>query len=90
MAIDPGRVKALFQAAIELDNPGERRAFLDREVGGDIELRARLDALLGAYDQSNSVLDQPLAANTDHDSAPGHGQPRQETTDRTKHNGPAD
>lgn len=69
MAIEPGRVKALFQAAIELDDTSERRAFLDREVGGDVELRARLDALLCAYDQSNSVLDQPLAANTDNDSA---------------------
>jgi hypothetical protein len=29
MAIDPARVKALFQAAIELDKPSERRAFLD-------------------------------------------------------------
>ena len=29
MAIDPGRVKALFLAAIERDDPVERRAFLD-------------------------------------------------------------
>ena len=64
MAIEPGRVKALFQAAIELNDTGERRAFLDREVGGDSELRARLDALLAAYDQSNSLLDQPLEANS--------------------------
>ena len=39
MAIEPGRVKALFQAAIELNDTSERRAFLDREVGGDSELR---------------------------------------------------
>jgi hypothetical protein len=63
MAIEPGRVKALFQAAIELNDTSERRAFLDREVGGDSELRARLDALLAAYDQSNSLLDQTPEAN---------------------------
>jgi hypothetical protein len=65
MALDPGRVKALFQSAIELNDRNERRAFVDREVGGDIEVRARLDALLAAYDQSNSLFDQPLAATTD-------------------------
>ena len=64
MAIEPGRVKSLFQAAIELNDTSERRAFLDREVGGDSELRARLDALLDAYDQSNGLLDQPLEANS--------------------------
>ncbi len=69
MAIEPGRVKALFQTAIELNDTRERRAFLDREIGGDVELRARLDALLAAYDQSNSILDRPLAANTDNNSA---------------------
>ncbi len=64
MAIEPGRVKALFQAAIELNDTSERRAFLDREAGGDSELRARLDTLLAAFDQSNSLLDQPLEANS--------------------------
>ena len=46
MAIDPARVKFLFQAAIERTDPGDRTAFLDRETGGDVELRGRLDALL--------------------------------------------
>ncbi len=32
MAIDPGRVKVLFQAAIELADPAARRAFLARET----------------------------------------------------------
>ncbi len=69
MAIEPGRVKALFQAAIELTDASERRAFLEREVGGDGELCARLDALLAAAHQPHEILDQPLAASTDHDSA---------------------
>ena len=65
MAIEPGRVKALFQAAIELDDTGERQVFLDREVGGHSELRARINALLAAYYQTHSLLDQPLQSNTD-------------------------
>jgi hypothetical protein len=65
MAIEPRRMKALFQAAIEIDDTSKRQAFLDREVGGDIELRARIDALLAAYYQSHSLLDQPFEVNTD-------------------------
>ncbi len=60
MAIDPGRVKSLFQAAIERNDPVERGAFLDREAGGDAALRGRLDALLAAYDEPPGALDRPL------------------------------
>ncbi len=60
MATDPARVKALFQAAIELDDPGERRALLDRAAGDDAELRARLDVLLAAHDLPPGPLDRPL------------------------------
>ncbi len=63
MAIDPGRVKALFQAAIERADLAERRAFLDREVGDDPALRDRLDALLAEHDQPPGALDRPLDAN---------------------------
>ena len=62
MAIDPGRVKALFQAAIGRVDSADRRAFLDGETGDDAELRARLDALLAAHDRPQSVLDRPLDA----------------------------
>src|SRR5262249_42585898 len=62
MATDPERVKALFLAAIEWDDPAGRRAFLHGEVGDDAELRARLEALLAAYDRPPSALDRPLAA----------------------------
>ena len=62
MAIDPARVKALFQAAIEHDDPAARRAWLDREVGDDAELRGRLDHLLAAFDRPPEVLERPLGA----------------------------
>ena len=62
MATDPERVKTLFLAAIERDDPANRLAFLDGAVGGDAELRDRLDALLAAYDQPPGALDRPLGA----------------------------
>jgi serine/threonine protein kinase len=70
MATDPERVKALFLAAIERDDPGDRRAFLDGEVGNDAELRGRLEALLAAYDQPPDALDRPLAADPEATDAP--------------------
>ncbi len=60
MAVSPSRVKALFQAAIERDDPAQRRAFLDREAGDDKELRDRLDVLLAAHDRPPGSLDRPL------------------------------
>ncbi len=60
MATDPVRVKALFQKAIEKDDRADRRAFLDAEIGGDAELRHRLDALLAAFDDPPAALERPL------------------------------
>ncbi len=42
--------KSLFLAASDLAEPAERAAFLERECGGDAELRARVEALLRAND----------------------------------------
>jgi lipopolysaccharide biosynthesis regulator YciM len=85
MAIDPGRVKTLFQAAIERDDPAERRAFLDREVGDDPALRGRLDALLAEHDRPPGVLDRPLDADlhatTNIPGATGDFAPRQADLD---------
>jgi serine/threonine protein kinase len=50
MAVDPARVKALFLAASDLADPAERAAYLDRECAGMADLRARVEALLGAND----------------------------------------
>jgi eukaryotic-like serine/threonine-protein kinase len=49
MAVEAARAKSLFLAASELDDPAERAAYLDRECGGDAELRARVEALLRAH-----------------------------------------
>src|SRR5262245_61830470 len=50
MAVDAARAKSLFLAASDLDDPAERAAYLERECGGDAELRARVEALLRAND----------------------------------------
>ena len=50
MAVDPARVKSLFLAASDLADPADCAAFLERECGGDAELRARVEALLRAND----------------------------------------
>ena len=60
MALDPRRVKALFNDALDLPDPADRPAFLERECQGDWELRVRLEELLAAYDQPASALERPL------------------------------
>jgi serine/threonine protein kinase len=70
MVLDPRRVKALFNAALDLPNPAGRTAFLERECHDDPELRARLEELLAAYDQPASALERPLAEDPGETSAP--------------------
>ncbi|MBE7502864.1 MAG: hypothetical protein HS113_21800 [Verrucomicrobiales bacterium] len=45
----------LFQTALPLGG-AERAAFLDRECAGDPALRARLEALLAAHDQPDTLF----------------------------------
>ena len=51
MSIDAERAKSLFLAASDIADAAERAAYLDRECGGDADLRARVDALLKANDE---------------------------------------
>src|SRR5262245_51510039 len=48
------RVQGVFQAVAELA-PAERAAVLERECGGDAELRRRVQALLQAHDDSREL-----------------------------------
>jgi serine/threonine protein kinase/WD40 repeat protein len=52
----------LFIAALQITDPVERSAWLDRECGGDASLRQRIDVLLEAFDQAGSVLENPVVA----------------------------
>ncbi len=52
----------MFLAAVESDGPAERAAVLDRECAGDTGLRERVEILLRAHDQPDSLLDRPIVA----------------------------
>ncbi len=67
MAVDAARAKSLFLAASDRADPAERAAYLERECGGDAELRARVEALLRA----NDAAPPPSAPEGTVDSAPG-------------------
>ena len=55
MAFDPARVKSLFLEASDLPSPEERAAYLDRECGGEPDLRARVEALLAVEERAGPV-----------------------------------
>jgi serine/threonine protein kinase/tetratricopeptide (TPR) repeat protein len=52
----------LFAAALEIGDPAERSAYLDRACCGDDALRARVEALLRAHEQAGSFLAAPPVA----------------------------
>jgi serine/threonine protein kinase len=54
----------LFMAAVQLEDPGERRAYLDQACGHEAGLRQRVEALLQAFEQAGSFLQQPADAAT--------------------------
>jgi serine/threonine protein kinase len=90
MPTDPRRVKDLFAAALGLSDPGDRAAFLDRECGGDAELRRRLDVLLAARDNPHPALGQPLPAPSDAGGVATRTAPHTGRAATADHPGPAD
>ena len=74
MAVDPARAKSLFLEASDLASPAERTAYLDRECGGEAELRARVVALWAALDKAGP-FPEPNATSavesTSHETLPG-------------------
>src|SRR4051812_15341553 len=55
MPIDAKRVQSAFLAVIQFTDAAERAAELQRECGGDAELRRRVLALVAAHDQSGEL-----------------------------------
>jgi len=53
-----GRIKELFGAALELD-PTERTSFLRDACGEDENLKAEIESLLAAHDQSDLLSSSP-------------------------------
>src|SRR6516164_4412921 len=60
VAADPHRVQDVFLTAADLLDPAARSAFLDRACGGDDDFRNRVEALLKAHGQPDSLLDVPV------------------------------
>ena len=58
MPHDPQDVQELFLRLVELP-PADRPAALDRECGSDVALRQRIEGLLKAHEESDSLLDRP-------------------------------
>ena len=79
MPLDPKRVQAVFGAALECDAAADRAAVLDRECSTDAELRRRVEALLAAHDQADSLLDRPIVGSDS--TAPSRTARRLERTE---------
>jgi serine/threonine protein kinase/Flp pilus assembly protein TadD len=54
--------KEIFLAALERASPAERATFLDGACGGDMALRAEVEALLRSHDEAGGFLEPPVAA----------------------------
>src|SRR5262249_44714354 len=52
---------SIFGAALEIQSPQERAAYLDRACGGDPALRRRVEQLLAAHGQAGSFLPAPAS-----------------------------
>ncbi len=70
MLLDAKRVQAVFLSAVECHDPGARAVVLDRECSTDAELLRRVEALLLAHDQPDSLLDQPIIGPAAHGVVP--------------------
>ena len=55
------QARAIFLEAVEIDSAQERVAFLERACGDDSELRRKVDRLVHAHEQDDSLFDQTAA-----------------------------
>ena len=55
------QVKELFRSALEHEIE-ERAAFLERACAGDDGLRREVESLLASFEESDSIIETPVAA----------------------------
>jgi serine/threonine protein kinase/tetratricopeptide (TPR) repeat protein len=72
MAVDPTKARSIFLRAIEEHPPNEWNAYLDAACGGDSELRRRAEALLGAHEGEDAILDHGIVRPAVVDSVRDH------------------
>src|SRR5262245_57180276 len=53
----------IFTAALQIDDPAARAAYLDSACRDNADLRQRIEKLFGLHADAGSFLDQPAAAN---------------------------
>jgi serine/threonine protein kinase len=82
MPVDPARLKDVFVHALARPAPADRAAYLDAECAGDVTLRARVEALLRASDDPDSLLDSAAPAPPPDDPATRPFDPAGDTVDR--------
>jgi tetratricopeptide (TPR) repeat protein len=58
-------VKGIFDCAAEIDSTAERNAYLDQACAGASEVRREVEALLRAYSEAGSFLDEPAVSLVD-------------------------
>jgi formylglycine-generating enzyme required for sulfatase activity len=63
----------IFLAALDLDNPADIAAYLEKACGGDLELRRQVERLLAAHFKNDPFLDEPVATQFEVDGAPPAG-----------------
>src|SRR3954453_19972513 len=54
--------RTIFLAALDIDDPGERAAYVDRACGDDAGLRAQVEGLLNAHEQPAGFMARPAPA----------------------------
>jgi len=69
--------RAIFEAALEIQDIQRRREYLDQACAGSPALRTRIETLLKSYDAAGSFLDLPVVDQL----PPGSAPPPDRTTD---------
>jgi WD40 repeat protein/tRNA A-37 threonylcarbamoyl transferase component Bud32 len=59
METERRNAEEIFNAAVEITDPAERAAYLDKACGQDKELRAEIEELLEAHDKAGEFLNVP-------------------------------
>ena len=67
--------RALFFAALDIDDPAARAAFLTEACGGDTDLLQRVKELLQTHERAGSFLERPAVEDTRLDTSPADAPP---------------
>ncbi|MBY0458138.1 MAG: hypothetical protein K2V38_12420, partial [Gemmataceae bacterium] len=65
--------RSIFLEALEITDPAERAAFLDRACNGDADLRKGVEDLLAANDRSGTFMRSPAGGDITIDHRPTEG-----------------